>query len=448
METSVEKLSSVMKKIKVTFSCEDVRKEIDAAFEKIKGDVQIPGFRRGKAPKSVVEMRMGETLRGDATQNLVSRGVRDALKEHNISPVSEPELEKIDIEKDSPLTFEIKVEVMPEFELPNYRGLKIPAAKVEPVTNEAIEQELELLREEHATYVSVEGRAVIEGDVVTIDYTEQIEGKDALHNEKRIMHLGKDQILPDIKQNLVGMKLGEVKEFESTLPEDFYDKSVAGKSIKFRLELKEIKVEQLPELNDGLAKETGKVETLEELKQQIRSEIEKGRRSEAINKEKSSIFEELVQRTEFEIPPSFLEKQTKQNLARHMQRSLLSGKSEEDLKKDREQIFKNASEQSVNQVKGALILEKIAEKENIKVTDEEIDRKLEEIAQARGLDKDKLKEIYQRQKHYLEELRDQMFYNKMMDFLHEHAVKKSEVVKEPKKKKGILRIGRKTKERC
>jgi len=427
LETTIEELSAVTRKIKVVIPDEDVRREMDTAYEKMKKDLVIPGFRRGKVPKHIVEMRMGGALKEDAAQSLAGKALEEALKEHALSPVSDPVMKQEPVEEGSPLIFEAVIEILPDFDVGEYHGIDIPAKEVKPVTNEDIEKELEFLRRNEAVRVPVENRAAADGDFVTLDYSQEIEGK-VDTSKDWVMRVNRETMLPELFENLVGINIGEKKEFDAVLPEDFRDKSLAGKAVKIKVDIKEIKAEQLPELNDDLVREVSDCETLKELREQIHKSMEENRRLDAIAAEKNLILEQLVQSTDLELPQSLLDRQTKRNITRYVGRELYRGMSKKTVDENREEIFRIASESSVRQLKGALIIEQIAEKEGIKITEEEIERKLEEITQNRDISKEEFEKAHQRQD-YLDDLRQEMLYMKVLDFLHEHAVK------EPQKKK-------------
>ena len=427
METSVEELSPVTKKVKVVISDEEVRKEMDTAFEKIKKDLVIPGFRRGKVPKHIAEMRIGKALRKEATETIAVNVMKEVLSEHNISPVADPVMSKVETEEDSPVAYEALIEVLPDFDVAEYRGIKIPAEEPEPVTEEDVEKELDFVRRRNARYVPVERTAAEEDDVVNIDYTQEIEGGVETY-DNRTVRLDRNNILPDFIENIIGMSVGEKKEFDLVVPEENPIEKMAGKTVKFNVELKEIKIEQLPELNDDLAKEVSDCKTIKEFRNKIKDTLEDHRKREAVSGERVKILEELVQRTGIELPKSLLNSQTRRNILRDIERDLYSGVPKKTIDENRDQIFQKASEKSVQQIKASLILERIAEKEGITVTDEEIEQKIEEQARRKGITKEKLKESFKKE-NYLDELRQELLNIKVFNLLHEYAVR------EPQKKK-------------
>jgi trigger factor len=421
LETSIEELSSVAKKITVTIPYEDFRGAIDAEYEKIRKDLAIPGFRRGKAPRHIVDMKLGPALQDEAVKTLVPKSLEEALDEHKLSPISEPVVEKINVEKDQPLTFKATVEILPEFDVDGYKGVKITAAERKPVTDEDVDQTVESIRKQHATQVPVEDRPAAKDDFVVVDFSHEIDDKK--NSEKDRTFRLDDSVMPEFMENIIGMNLGENKDFEVVLADDYPKKELAGKTARYSLELKEIKSEQLPELDDELAKQAGEYETLDKLKEQLRDNITIMREQEAVSEEKNQLMDVLLEKHPIEVPQSLVERQAKYNIQRRVQESMFRGISREEIEQNREQIAEAAREASRSQIAWQLVLEKIAKAESIEATDEEVDERVEEMARYKNQDPADTRQ-YIEKNNMIEDIRHEIVFKKVINFLHENAVKK------------------------
>ncbi len=420
MEAVVEDVSRCKKLIRFSVPREDVQKEIDTAYEKIKESAFVPGFRLGKAPRKVVEMRFGGALKEEALSKILPEAYKKAIEENNLRPVEEPKFEEINYEKDRPLTFQVTVEVIPEIHVPQYKGIEIKRAKISKPSKEDIMKVLEDYREQSAKFVPVEGRAVKEGDYVVLSYEEEMEGK-RNKAENQWVEMKKDSLIPGFFENVIGMNIGEKKEFNLDIPGDYHSKEIAGKKINYRVELQEIKEKSLPKLDDEFAKDVGKTGSLKEFKEVIRNGIVVQREAEAKREQEQEIIDYLVANTELEIPQRLIDAQTQRNVEARVRRGLFYGVPKEKLMEKKDEIFESASKASVSQIKLALILQKIAENEKISVGDEEIDSHIEKIAKIRKVDKDELKATFEKED-YIEPIRDDLLQGKVLSFLMENAV--------------------------
>ena len=430
METSVEELSSVTKKITVTIPYEDFRGAVDEAFEKIRKDLAIPGFRRGKAPRHIVDMKLGPALQDEAVKTLVPKSLGEALDEHELSPVSEPVVDKINVEKDQPLTFEATVEILPAFDVDGYKGVEITAVERKEVTAEDVDQTIESIRKQHATRIPVEDRPAEKDDFVVVDFSHEIDDKK--NSEKDRTFRLDDGVMPEFMENIIGMNPGESKDFEVTLPDDYANKELAGKTARYSLELKEIKAEQLPELDDEFAKQAGEYESLEQLKKQIRENLSTMREQEAVSEEKNQLMDALLDKHQIEVPDSLVERQAKYNIQRRVQESIFRGISREEIEQNKDQIAEAAREASRRQIAWQLILEKIAKAESIEAADEEVDSRIQEMADSRGQEAAQMRAYLEKNK-MIEDIHHELVFKKVMDFLHDNAGKKPAV---KSKKKG------------
>jgi len=419
LESAVEELNSVTKKLTITIPYDDVKSAIDSAYEKVKKDIAIPGFRRGKAPRHIVDMKMGPALESEALKKLVPKSLGDALKEYNINPISEPALGKIEMVKDKPLTFEATVEILPEFEVEDYKGIKIKAAEREKVTDEDIDRVVEDIQRQHATQVPVQDRPAQKEDFVVVDFSHEIDGKENSEQD-RTFRLD-DSVLPEFMENIIGMNPGDKKEFELTLPDDYDRKDYAGKTARYNVELKEIKAEQLPEIDDELAKQA-EYEDMADMREKIRQNIESWREREARVREKNQIMEALVSKYALEIPDSLIDQQAKYNIQRYVRESMFRGISREEIEQKKDQITENARKNAKEHIATQLILEKIAAKESIDISDDELKARVKELAESRDISESQMAQ-YLEKDNQLEDIRFRMLHEKVMDFVHDHALR-------------------------
>lgn len=419
-EAEVEEAGQCKRRIKFTVPFEEVEKAFSATYEEVKDTAQIPGFRPGKAPRQVVETRMGKAFRDKALSRIRLRAYGQAIRDHNLRPVRSPEFEDISYEKGQPFSFQATVEVIPEITLPGYEGIKIERKESAPTTDEEIAAEVDRLREEFAEFVLVEDRPLRDGDFAVITYEEEADGKTERF-ERRVTEMAPDSLLPGFAEKIRGMRAGETTEFQILIPDDYADKEAAGKTVNYHLELMEIRTKQLPVADDELAKKVN-VPSLEELEKRIRERLIASKEREAEGDEISQIATYLLKNSDFEVPQSLLAQGTRARVDRRVGAGLRAGVSMEDIREKREEIVKDAAAETYANLKLQIILPKIAEAEGITVSDEEVEARIERLAAAANADKDELKKRY-RDDDRLEDLRYDILEQKVLSFLHNSAVK-------------------------
>ncbi len=252
----VEQISQCKRRIKLTVPFEEVEKQFDATYEEVKNTARIPGFRPGKAPRQVVEMRLGKAFRDKALSEIRMRALGLAVRDHKLRPVSSPQFEDILYENGQPFKFEVTVEVIPEITLPEYKGIKIQRKDPAPTTEEEVTAELDRLRERFAQFTLVEDRPLRNGDFAVITYEEEADGQTEKF-ERRPVEITEESPLPGFAAQVRGMTPGERREFQIRVPDDYTDKEAAGKTVDYRLELNEIRTKTVPQANDEFAKKIG-----------------------------------------------------------------------------------------------------------------------------------------------------------------------------------------------
>ncbi|WP_416358928.1 trigger factor [Caldicellulosiruptor danielii] len=410
--------------IEVEVEAEKFEEGLQKSYLKNAKYFKIPGFRPGKAPRSLIERAYGEEVfYDDAIDYVLNETYPKVIEESKLEVVSRPEVDIIQVGKGKSFIYKAEVYVKPEFELGQYKGIEIK--KIEyPVAEEEVEHELEHLREENARFVPVE-REVMQGDIVTIDFEgfvdgEPIKGGAASDYE---LTIGSNTFIPGFEEHLIGMNKGDEKEIEITFPEDYREPSLAGKKATFKVKVKDIKVKELPELDDEFAKDVSEFETLEELKASIRNRIKEKNDQRAKDEMIDAILEKIAQNTSIDIPEPMIENQISyyvEDVARNLQyfgmtyeRYLQAiGKTDAEFRSQ----FRERAEKAV---RNNLILEKIAKVENIQATEEELQKELERLAKMYNLEVDKLKERLSEDD--IEYIKEGIILNKAIDFIYENA---------------------------
>ncbi len=374
--------------LQVTVPAEEVDKALDQAFKKVVKQINVPGFRKGKVPRQIFEQRFGvEALYQDAVDILLPKAYSEAVVEADINPVDQPEIEVTQIEKGKPFTFDATVTVEPEVQLGDYKGLEITKQATE-LTDEELEQTIEQRLEAMADMVIKEDGQVEEGDTVNLDFDgyvdgEQFEGGQA---DGYDLEIGSGMFIPGFEEQLVGLKVGEEKEVEVTFPEEYHAEELAGKPATFKTKINEIKTKEVPELDDELANELdSEADNVEQYKENLRKQLTEQKQTDAENLQKEEAITLATDNATVDIPEAMIkteEDRMVQEFAQRLQQQGLnletyfqiSGQSEEDLRGQ----MKDDAEQ---RVKTNLTLAAIAEAENIEVSEEDVDKELENMSE-------------------------------------------------------------------
>ncbi|MBN1919045.1 MAG: trigger factor [Verrucomicrobia bacterium] len=420
MEAIVEDLSQSKKLIRFSVPAERVAGEIEAALSEVKRSASVKGFRPGHVPERILRTRFAETIRSEAISHLVPQVFREALAVNKLRAIGEPDVQDLKYEKDQPLTFTATIEVLPDFELPPYKGIRVVPLNVEPPTEKEIDELVDSYRQSRATLEPVEGRPVELGDTIICTIEQTLDGKTDTMKE-RFVEVIEEQLVPGLANELVGIERDATKRFELTIPDDYPGQDLAGKTVAYAVTLHEIKHKRLPELTDGFAKEVGSVESVEALRDKLRTMVSDQRKAEERRRQEHVLLDALANAAHFEVPESLLTKQTERNVMRTYQRAQYSGVPREKVLEQHDEIVKNASVASARQIKLTLLFERIAEAEGITVGDDEIDRWFDDAAARRGTTPDKLRELYEKEEGAIEGLRDELLEDKLRAFLMKHA---------------------------
>ena len=397
MSVQVEKLEKNMAKLTVEVSAEDFKAAIKKAFNKNKNRFAIPGFRKGKAPQAMIEKMYGEgVFYEDAADEAINASYAEAMKESGLDIVSRPEVTIEKIGKDEPFVYSALVAVKPEVTLGQYKGVEVEKADAS-VSAEDVEAELKKVQEQNARLLTVEDRGVEDGDQTVIDFEGFVDGKgfEGGKAEDYPLTIGSHSFIDTFEEQLIGKKIGEECEVNVTFPTEYHAADLAGKPATFKVTVKEIKVKELPELNDEFASEVSEFDTLDEYKKDVEKKLAEKKEIEANSKNEDAVVAKVVENATMEIPDKMIDAQAEnmvQDMARRMQSQGLSlymylkytGMTVE-------QLQEQARPDAEKRIRTRLVLEAVAKAENIQISDEKVDEEVAKMAEAYKMEVDKLK---------------------------------------------------------
>ncbi len=400
MSLQVEKLEKNMAKLTIEASAENFEKAIEAAYNKNKGKMSIPGFRKGKVPRAMLEKMYGTgVFYEDAANALIPEAYEKELEENKeLEVVSQPKIDVIQAEKGKPFIFTAEVALKPEIEIGKYKGVKIEKIDTE-VTEEEITKELEKERESNARTINVEDRAVQDKDMTIIDFEGFVDGVafEGGKGENYPLTIGSGAFIPGFEGQVIGAKLNEEMEVNVTFPEDYQAKDLAGKAAVFKVTVKEIKEKELPELDDEFASEVSEFDTLDEYKADVRAKLSEKKASDAKSKKEDAVIEAIIKDSKMEIPDPMVDTQTKQMAQDYAGRLQQQGLSLEQYFQftgmDMDKFLDQMRPGALKRIQSRLVLEAVVKEESIPVSDEEFDAEIAKMAETYQMETDKLKEI-------------------------------------------------------
>jgi trigger factor len=376
------------REIELEIPAENVQKATEKAARDIARIARIPGFRPGKAPVALVRRRFAEDIEGKVVQSLVPEHLEKALDEKKLIPVTRPEVDHVHFKEGEPLRFRAVFEVLPEFELGDYKKLQIQIDQVE-IGDPQVEKALEEVRERAATFVPVEGRAAQDGDYVLIKLTgTPVGGGDSVQADNILCHLGAEETLESFTENLRGATPGETKRFRSHYPDDYPDPKLAGKTYDYSVDVQGIKEKKLPELNDEFAKdaagERGGVTTLDELRKKLRESLEAAKEKRQTAQGHEKILAMLVKQHDFPVPEALIEHQMDVRLERVVGSLATQGVDPRAVNVDWVSLRRRQRDPAVDDVKAELIVDRIASTERIEASDEDVEKEIARLAERSG----------------------------------------------------------------
>ena len=419
-----EVVSNTKREIDIKVPAQEVSRETETLIQKYQKLARIPGFRSGHAPASIIRQRFKQEIQNDVVDALVPKYFRKETERQGLIPVSQPRVTDLHVHEGEGLHFKASFEVMPEIKVEGYKELRAEHPEVF-VTDPEVDDSLNALREQKATFAPVEGRAISDGDYaqVSLDGTpkEEDENTKPVHMDDVLVEIGGKNTMPEFTENLRGTSAGDERSFDVHYPDDFSDERLRGKTFAYKVKVNAIKQKSLPELNDDFAKELGEFTSIDEVRQKIREGMEHERRHNAERESKDKLLSELVRRNEFEIPEALVERQIDVRLDRGLRALASQGMRSEDMKKlDFARLRAGQHDQAVQEVKASLLLEKIADEEKIEVGDDEIDREVEALAKQTNQAPDDIRARLTRDG-ALDRIRNRIRNEKALDFLYRQS---------------------------
>lgn len=426
MEFKVSDLSTVKKKIEVSVDQERIQEELDKSLKKYRKKAKVKGFRPGKVPVNIVKNLYFDQIKAEVMEDLVQKSYLEALNETKLTPLAFPEIENLSFgDENDYLSYEATIEVKPQFELEGYLGLELEREPVE-VTAQDLEESMENLRQAYAHFATVEARPAKEGDTLVIDFVGKIDGEEFPGGaaSEYTVEIGSGTFIPDLEKQLVGLQLNETRDLEVVFPEDYHHEELAGKPAVFTVTVNEIKEKKFPEIDDDFAADvsTGEITSLDELKKKLEDGVKARKEDLARRKLVDGLMEKLRGLVDFEIPECLV-KNEKESMVQGMKSRYQS----QGLDVDMVEKMVAASEEKIAEdaaqtVKNTLILEQIAENEEITATQDEINDQLRKFITQSGQDPQALREYFQGREAELQEmLHSQALMDKLIDHLLEKA---------------------------
>jgi len=435
-----ETSGSTKREIEVEIPAADVARETETLIQKYQKLARIPGFRTGHAPASIIKQRFAEGIKSDVVEALVPRYFRKETDKLGLMPVSQPRVSDLHVHDGEPLRFKASFEVMPTIRVEDYKELRADKPDTS-VTDEEVEQSLKSLQEQKATFTAIEGSPLGDGDFAQVSLDGKPKdaeggpagtatsasakpgptGSNPVHMDDILVEIGGKGTMPEFTENLRGASAGDERTFDVHYPQDFSDQRLAGKTFTYTVKVKGVKQKSLPELNDAFAKELGEFADLEDVRKRIREGMEAEKKHTAEREAKDKLVAELVKRNDFEVPEALVEHQIDIRLDRGLRALAAQGMKTEDMKKmDLNRLRGGQRDQAVQEVKAALLLEKIAEEEKIEVSDAEIDREVVALAEQSKQTPEAIRSRLTRDG-ALDRIRNRIRNEKTLDFLYRQS---------------------------
>ena len=398
MSLQVEKLEKNMAKLTIEVSADEFSKAVEEAYQKNRGKISVPGFRKGKVPKKMIEQMYGKAVfYEDAANALIPGAYEKALEECEETIVSSPKIDVTQIEEGKAFIFTAEVALKPEVTLGTYKGVEVDKIEIS-VTDEEVEADLKQQQENNSRVVTVE-RPVADGDIAVIDYEGFADGVafEGGKGEDYSLTIGSHSFIDNFEEQLIGKNAGEECEVNVTFPEEYHAKELAGKPVVFKVTVKEVKEKQLPELNDEFAGEVSEFETLDAYKEDIRKKLTEKKEAEAKNEKEDAVITAVIENAQMEIPEAMVETQQRQIVDEFAQRLQMQGLSMEQYFQftglSYQHMLEQVKPQAERKIKSRLVLEAVVAAENIVATEEDYEEEIKRMAEGYRMEADKIKEL-------------------------------------------------------
>lgn len=428
MSLQVEKLEKNMAKLTIEVPASDLEKALQSAYKKQKNKISLPGFRKGKVPRQMIEKMYGaEIFFDDAANEIIPKAYADAYDECELEIVSRPEINIVQIEKGKPFIFTAEVATKPEVTLGEYKGLEVDKVSTR-VTQKEVEAKIEEEAEKNARTVTVEDRAVQDGDEVILDFEGFVDGEafEGGKGENYPLTIGSGSFIPGFEEQLVGAEAEKEVEVKVTFPEDYHAEELKGKEAVFKCTVHEIKAKELPEIDDEFAAEVSEFDTLDEYKADVKAKIKEQKATDGKRKQEDQAVEQAIKNASYEIPDAMVDTQISQMANDFAQRIQTQGLTMEQYYQftgmTEEKMNEEFKPQAVKRIETRLVLEAIAKAENIEISDEKLDEEIAKMAEAYKMEADKLKEFMGDAEK--KQMKEDMAVQEAVTFLVENAVEK------------------------
>ena len=428
MSLQVEKLENNMAKLTIEVPADDLEKALQSAYMKQKNKIAMPGFRKGKVPRQMIEKMYGpEIFYDDAANTLIPEAYSEAYEECELEIVSRPEINVVQIEKGKSFIFTADVATKPEVKLGEYKGLEVDKVSTR-VTQKEVDAKIQEEAEKNAREVVVTDRAVADGDEVILDFEGFVDGEafEGGKGENYPLTIGSGSFIPGFEEQLVGAEAEKEVEVKVTFPEDYHAEELKGKEAVFKCTVHEIKAKELPEIDDEFAAEVSEFDTLEEYKADVKAKIKEQKAADGKRNQEDQAVEQAVKNAEYEIPQPMIDTQTTQMVEDFAQRIQSQGITLEQYFQftglTAEKMMEDMKPQAIKRIETRLVLEAIAKAENIEITDEKVDEELAKMAESYKMEVEKLKEFMGENEK--KQMKEDLAVQEAVTFLVENAVEK------------------------
>jgi trigger factor len=428
LEVVVTDVSQCKKDLAVEVAAEEVKAQFDKAYDAYARYVKVPGFRPGRVPRGVIKQRFSKEVKDEVIGELLPHALQHAVVDHKLRVIGEPRLNDVSVSEGEPLKFNVSIEVLPEFELQEYKGLKA-TKRVPRVTEEDVERVIERWRENAVEFVPVEDRPSQDGDFVSVNLVGkyfqaegQAEGEAPQAHEQEDLkadgveiELGGEGVQQEFNENLRGVKPDDVREFRVAYPEDFNSKGLAGKTLDFTATVAAVRQKELPELDDDFAQDFGEYETLQEMRDKVRENLAKNAEEQAESKLRDNLLEQILSGYDFEVPSILVEQQAQDRVREFAYMLMRSGMPPQSVKDmNWEEQMNSARVQAVRDVRSAMVVSQIGEAEGVEVSPDEIDAEIERMAESTGETAEQLKARLTREE-AVSSIENRLRYQKSLD---------------------------------
>jgi trigger factor len=419
VQSRVEDLSPVVKKVSVELTPDHVKDALDRAFTSVSRTVKLKGYRQGHVPRRLVERYFGDDVKKDVAQKLVSGSIGEALAEHKLDPVAPPRVENGSVEPGQPFKYTATIEVRPKVEPRDYQGLSAPKIDSE-VKGAEVEERLEEMRKNQAMFVPVEGREVVEqGDFASADYQGFVDGA-PLRGAKRegvLLEVVPGSMLENKAEGLLGARVGETRELGVTFPSDYAVEELRGKDARFQVAVKGLKKREVPALDDAFVQDLGgEAKTVPELREKLKKEMVQQKKERAEGDQRERLLQALLEKNPVEAPPALVERNVDAMLQGMLESFMRRGIDPRQLGLNLDRMRDELRQRALLEVKGYLLLEAIAEKEKIEASEEDLDKHFEKLSGEMGQPPEKIRAALRRQDS-LESLKARLRQDKALAFL-------------------------------